>query len=146
MSDDTQEGPADAPPAGAPTMAGKMMIPDMSGLDVGQSSNIAAMGAVSNQAAAAFQKIVTSQQSALVCAVETFQKSTQEASLSAGMSPDQIPDITVQAENMSGISQNFTEVASTLSLATALSAETLMKSVAQSMAKIEETAEKFSGG
>ncbi len=104
------------------------------------------MGAVSNQAAAAFQKIATSQQSTLVSAVETFQKSIQDTSLSAGMSPDQIPDITVQAANMSRISQNFTKVASSLSATTALSAETLMKSVAQSMAKIEETAKKFSGG
>ena len=147
MSDDIQpKSPAEAPQSGAPTMAGKMLIPDLTGLAVGQSMNIEAMVAVTDQAAATFQKIVTSQQSALVGAFDNMQKSVQKNGLTAGMSPEFIPDMTLQIVNMTEISQQFGQVAGILTATTTQSVDTLAKAVAQSMAKIAETAQKFSGG
>ncbi|OUR78547.1 hypothetical protein A9Q83_06625 [Alphaproteobacteria bacterium 46_93_T64] len=133
-------------PSGAPTMAGKLMIPDLSGLTSGQMSNIETMSAVTNQAAATLQSIVTSQQSALVSAVENLQQSVEKTTTTAGISSNIAPDVAVQITNMNQISELFGQVSSTLTTTTSQSAAALTKSATESMAKIQETATKFSGG
>ncbi len=124
-----------------PHMAGKVIIPDMSAAQQGQMQNVQTMGEVSQDAADALQQIISSQQEVFAKSIEGLQASIKQNASIAGFAP---PVLNLQ--NIEGIVSHFSETANKMTETTNMSYEKLSQSVTETMAKIEETAKKFSGG
>ena len=124
-----------------PHLAGKVIIPDMSAAQAGQMDNVKVMGEVSENAATALQEIIANQQSAFTKSVGDIQAFIKSSSVSAGLQPPEL-----NLKNMEDIANQFSQTANKMTEATNLSYEKISQSVEASMAKIEETAKKFSGG
>lgn len=144
MSDDlAADKPAE--PSG-PTTMGKMVVPDLSPLTIGQNENVQAMTSVTKEAASTFEKIVTAQQGVLEAVVTNLQTSIEVSSAQAGIPGSQVPQLQTQVKNLTVTVDSFCTSAETLTASTTKAFDTLSQSVSQSLAKIEEVATKFSGG
>lgn len=148
VTDTSEQSPsAAAPPVGdAPVVAGKLILPDLTPMTVGQGDNIAAMTAITQSASESLQKIVTDQQTMLSSALSSIQNAFQESSSHAGIPSDQIPDLQVCVDNLKLSVDNFGATAETLTASNTAAVQTLTQSVNDSFDKIVETAGKFSGG
>lgn len=142
-----REGGKDASAGGgAPTTMGKMVIPDLTPMTIGQNDNVKAMIEVTQEASQALQSIVTSQRQALEAALKNLQISVQESSGNAAIPSGKIPPIEVPIQNLKMTIDNFCTSAETLSASTTKNFDTLSAAVNKSLATIEEVATKFSGG
>ncbi|MBL4906659.1 MAG: hypothetical protein JKX94_04335 [Sneathiella sp.] len=142
QSDQGQQAAA----SGAPQTMGKMVIPDLSPMTDGQSENVQAMTAVTKEASQTLEKIVTAQRAVLESTLKNLQISIQESSGTAAIPSGKVPDLNVQVQNLKLSIDKFCLSAETLSSSTEKSFVTLSQSVEKSLAKIEEVANKFSGG
>lgn len=131
---------------GAPTTMGKMVIPDLTPMTIGQNDNVKAMIKVSQEASKALQSIVASQRQALEAALKNMQVSVQESSGNAAIPSGKIPTIEVPIQNLKITIDNFCTSAETLSASTTKNFDTLSETVNKSLTTIEEVATKFSGG
>lgn len=131
---------------GGPATMGKMVIPDLTPMTIGQNDNVKAMIEVTQEASQALQKIVTSQRQVLENALKNLQISVQESSGNAGIPSGKIPTIDVPIQNIKMTIDSFCASAETLSVSTTKNFDTLSQSVNKSLATIEEVATKFSGG
>ena len=129
-----------------PHLAGKVIIPDLSGVTEAQTQNVKMMGEVTEDATKAFQKIVSGHQSTLHESLKVLSISMSDASQTAGISSDMVASADIQLKNMENVASRFAETATKMTETTNQSYEKLSQAVAQSIAKIEETAKKFSGG
>ncbi|MEH6401869.1 MAG: hypothetical protein V7750_00760 [Sneathiella sp.] len=150
MGTDTSETAEPAPvatPVGeAPAKAGKLIIPDLTPMTVGQGENIAAMTAITKSASESLQKIVAEQQTMLKTALTNLQTSVEESSGRAGIGSKSVPDLQASIDNLKLSVENFSATAETITATNAASAKALTESANKSFDKIVETAEKFSGG
>ncbi len=140
------EGEGASAGGGAPTTMGKMVIPDLTPMTIGQNDNVKAMTEVTKEASQALQTIVESQRQTLEAALKNLQISVQESSGNAAIPSGKIPTIDVPLQNLKLTIDNFCSSAETLSTSTTKNFGTLSESVNKSLAKIEEVATKFSGG
>jgi hypothetical protein len=145
MTDDGS-GSTAAPQGGAPKMAGKVIIPDMSPMGTGQMANVQMMANVTENAASTLKSILAAQQTMLSSSVQNMQQALQTSAGNATIPSNSVPDVTVQLGNMDALAAQFSQTATTLTGSTTKSYDDLSKAVAESMAKIEEVATKFSGG
>jgi|GEM_PF-3403428 len=135
-----------APVGEAPVEAGKLILPDLTPMTIGQGENIAAMTAISKSASENLQKIVVGQQAMLKSALSSFQASLKESSSQANIPSGQVPDLQVNIDNLKLSVDNFSATAETITATNAVSVQMLTEAVNKSFNKIVETAEKFSGG
>ncbi len=125
------------PKTGASHLAGKLIIPDLSAIQSGQANNFEAMAAATVAASKTLQEVIQQQQQALEQVVGNFGTSLQNVDVSLTMTP---------FDNMQTVTQNFTETSQKVTEASQQSMQTLTSTIEASLAKIEETAIKFSGG
>ncbi len=143
MADDAAGGKQGS---GAPTMAGKLIIPDLSPMSEVQQENVKAVTAITQEMSETLQSIVSEQQSVLKKALTGLQTSVKESSGSGGIPSSKIPDLKVSLDNLKMTTDSFNSAAEKLTKSTTKSHDQLAESVNKSMAKIEEVAKKFSGG
>ena len=137
---------SDSGGAGAPTLAGKLVVPDLSPMSDVQKENVEAVSSVSKEMSETLQKIVSEQQSALKAVLEGLQTSIKETSGRGGIPASKVPDLTVSLDALKLSTDSFAATSEKLTSSTAKSHDMLIQSVNKSMAKIEEVAKKFSGG
>ncbi len=123
--------------SGGSHLAGKLIIPDLSAMQSGQTNNLEAMTAATAAASKTLQEIIQQQQQTLEQVVGNFSDSIQNKSQSPAMAP---------LENMQAATQQFTETSQKMTQASQQSMQVLTQTIQASLAKIEETAVKFSGG
>ncbi len=131
---------------GSPTLAGKLVVPDLSSMSEVQKENVEAVSSVSKEMSGALQKIVSEQQSALKAVLEGLQTSIEESSGQGGIPSSKIPDLAVSVDALKISTDSFAATSEKLTGAATKSHDMLIQSINKSMAKIEETAKKFSGG
>jgi len=131
---------------GSQEMLGKMLIPDLSGVAISQQQTLATMEDITMQSAATLQSVVQAQQDTLGTVLGNMQTSLQKALSKDMMGGTQPPFNAIQFRNMEQISEHFSQVTASLVASTGQSVDALTNSVTASMAKIEQTVIKFSGG
>ncbi|MEP3247325.1 MAG: hypothetical protein ABJN40_09655 [Sneathiella sp.] len=143
MADDAADGKQGG---GTPTMAGKLVIPDLSPMSEVQQENVKVVTAITQEMSETLQSIVSEQQSVLKKALTGLQTSVKESSGNGGIPSSNIPDLKVSLDNLKMTTDSFNSAAEKLTKSTTKSHDQLTESVNKSMAKIEEVAKKFSGG
>ena len=118
-------------------MAGKLVVPDLSAMQSGQTHNLEVMAEVSVAATNTLQEIIQQQQQTLEQVVGNFGTALQN---------DNASPIDAPLASMQSVSQQFAEISTKVTQTSEQSMQTLMTSIQASLAKIEETAIKFSGG
>ncbi|MBO6824831.1 MAG: hypothetical protein JJ879_01410 [Sneathiella sp.] len=129
-----------------PHLAGKVIIPDLSGVAEAQTQNVKTMGEVVETVTETFRNIASGHQTTLQESLSSLSAAMTEASNSAGMPTGVSCQADVQLKSMENAAGQFVSSANKITEATNQSHEKLNQAVAQSIAKIEEAAKKFSGG
>lgn len=142
MSDTSSSGGG----SGAPTMVGKLIIPDMAPMSAAQKNNVEAVSAINSEMSKTIQDIVSSQQASLKQVLDQLQNAVKNDLTTAGYDPSKAPNLSVSLDNLQIVTNCFNDAAQKLTAATTQSDSLLTQSVNQSMAKIQEVATKFSGG
>ncbi|MCG8491708.1 MAG: hypothetical protein MI743_08860 [Sneathiellales bacterium] len=138
--------PSSGSEAGAPTVAGKLVIPDMTPMSTAQKNNVEVVSAINTEMSKAIQDIVSGQQATLKQVLDQLQNAVKNDLTAAGYDPSKAPNLSVSLDNLQTVTNCFNEAAQKLTAATTQSDSLLTQSVNKSMAKIEEVATKFSGG
>ncbi|MEH6526241.1 MAG: hypothetical protein V7723_09220 [Sneathiella sp.] len=141
MNDTTQSSGA-----GAPTVAGGLVIPDLSALSTLQNQNVKKMTEAVQTASHGLQDIVGQQRNTLQETVEKLQASFQASSPSGQSGTVAFSDIQSQISNLTTIIENMNSVATNLTASTTKSFDTVTQSMTASLATIEKVAQKFSSG
>ncbi|GLQ06235.1 hypothetical protein [Sneathiella chinensis] len=151
MTEETEAGPAAgatgaAPAVGGPTMAGKMLVPDMTPFTIDQTANLQKMVEANQFMSAGLQEIVAAQREALQSILKGFETDLQSSRSAAGQPAGTLPGLDPQLTAFAAAMDNFGATATGFNAATTRNFETLGQSITASLAKIEEVAIKFSGG
>lgn len=141
MNDTTQSSGA-----GVPTVAGGLIIPDLSALSAQQNQNMQKMTGAVQTAAQGLQDIVDQQRTTLQETVEKLQASLRASNPTGQLLSVPIPDIHSQIGSLSATIENMNSVANTLTASTTKSFDAINQSMTASLSAIEQVAQKFSSG
>lgn len=131
---------------GAPTAAGGLIIPDLSAITTMQNENMQKMTAAVQSASKGLQDIVAAQRTTLQQTIGNLQKSLNSSVGTAKAGEGATPDIQSEIDNLNLTVDNLSKAADTLTTSTSQSFDAINKSMEQSLATIEQVAEKFSSG
>jgi ABC-type transporter Mla subunit MlaD len=132
--------------SGGETVAGGLIIPDLSALSTLQNDNMKKMTDAVQTAAQGLQGIVTMQKQTLQQAVQNLQSSLDSSVTIADAGPGKVPDVEAQIQNLTVAIDNLNAAAQTLTASTTKSFDTISQSMQESLSTIEQVAEKFSSG
>jgi len=141
MNDKTDSQQSDAP-----TVAGGLIIPDLSAITTMQNDNMQKMTAAVQAASQGLQDIVAAQRTTLQQTIGNLQKSLNSSVGTAKIGQDATPDIQPEIDNLYLTVDNLSKAADTLTSSTSKSFDAINKSMEQSLATIEQVAQKFSSG
>ncbi|WP_288903084.1 hypothetical protein [uncultured Sneathiella sp.] len=141
MNDKTDSQQSDAP-----TVAGGLIIPDLSAITTMQNDNMQKMKAAVQAASQGLQDIVAAQRTTLQQTIENLQKSLNSSVGTAKIGQDATPDIQPEIDNLNLTVDNLSKAADTLTSSTSKSFDAINKSMEQSLTTIEQVAQKFSSG
>ncbi|WP_373089558.1 hypothetical protein [Sneathiella sp.] len=137
---------AATPASGAPTVAGGLIIPDLSPLTTLQNDNMQKMTAAVQSAAQGLQSIVSLQKDTLQQALGNLHASLNDSVTTAWDGPGKVPDVQSQINNLTVTIDSLNKAAETLTASTSKSFDAINQSMEKSLASIEQVAEKFSSG
>lgn len=123
--------------------AGGLIIPDLSALSTLQNQNVQKLTEAVQTASHGLQDIVGQQRNTLQETVEKLQDSFRTSSPSGAVP---FSDIQSQISNLSSIIENMNSVAINLTASANQSSDTVTRSMNQSLAAIQQIAQKFSSG
>ncbi|MZR32452.1 hypothetical protein [Sneathiella litorea] len=144
MSEKTETQQSAAP--SAPTVAGGLIIPDLSAVASMQNENMQKMIAAVQATSQGLQDIVAAQRTTLQQTVGNMQGSLNGSVWTGKAGQEAIPNIQSEIDNFNLTVENLSKNADTLTASTSKSFEAISKSMEQSLATIEQVAEKFSSG
>ncbi|WP_169543053.1 hypothetical protein [Sneathiella aquimaris] len=140
---------SDAKPStgmGAPTLAGKVIIPDLTPITESQKQNVEAISSISTEMADSLQTICAEQQATLQSVLQGMAAGLQLEGQKAGGAANSVPDIGTILDGHMLAANSFSATASKMMQSTVKTNATLTQSFTQSMSVIEDVAKKFSGG
>lgn len=138
--------PAASSGGGAPTVAGGLVIPDLSALSTMQTDNMQKMTAAVQTASQGLQSLVTLQKQTLQQAVTTLQASLNTSVTTANGGGGKVPDIQAEINNLTVTIDSLNAASQTLTASTTKSFDAISQSMNTSLATIEQVAAKFSSG
>jgi septal ring factor EnvC (AmiA/AmiB activator) len=131
---------------GAATVAGGLVIPDISALSTQQNQNMQQMTSAIEAASQGLQAIVTQQQKTLQETVEKLRVSITASDRTTHAKIDALSENQALISNLSACIEGMNTTAGTLTSSTTKSFDAINQSLTASLAAIEQVAKKFSSG